>query len=125
MRQVNALYRIFDADDALLYVGITNNPYGRAMDHVRLRPWARRISYITFEHYDDRNELNAAEREAIAAEGPEFNVTYTRGNSGHVAIPEDEWVLEEYADPEPEVDVDRTSHQAAADVMAKLLNSGD
>ena len=116
-RKVNALYRIFDADDELLYVGITNNPRGRAMDHVRLKPWARRISYITFEHFRSRDELVAAERKAVAGECPTFNVAHNRGD-----ITNDDWEVEEYGPEPPCTDADRASFAAAADVMGKLLS---
>lgn len=124
MAEVNALYRIFDADDGLLYIGITNNPMGRMMGHLRSQRWARRISYITFEHFNNRAELEAAERKAIIAEGSEFNVTHSHGGYSQELADEIEsgYFIEEYG-PEDDTyaDVDRAAFKAAADVMGKLL----
>lgn len=117
-REVNALYRIFDADDELLYIGITNNPRSRMMDHVRTKGWARRIAYITFEHFSSRDELFATERQAVADEFPTFNVAHNRGDDAT----DDTWEIEEYGPELSCTDVDRTAFAGAAAVMGKLLS---
>jgi predicted GIY-YIG superfamily endonuclease len=80
---IHALYRAFDRNDVLLYVGITNNPRGRMHAHMRSQHWARHIKYITFEHFSTREKLKAAERSAISTEFPAYNRTYANPVEPH------------------------------------------
>lgn len=69
-----ALYRHYDADGCLLYVGITDALEIRTRAHGRRSVWrefAHRAEVIWF---DTRDEALAAEREAISTEQPLFNV---------------------------------------------------
>ena len=69
-----ALYRLFDADDRLLYIGITLDPAQRFREHRRTQPWwpdvARRV--VEWLPVAGR-EAEYCERAAIAAEGPMRN----------------------------------------------------
>lgn len=91
MNDTHVLYRIFDEDDALLYVGITNNPKGRILGHQSDKPWWPSVSTITLAHFPDREALEAAERVAVATEKPRFNVVLNEFTQawcraeGHVA----------------------------------------
>lgn len=64
-----AIYRIFDADDVLLYVGQTANTEVRFRDHRRQR-WCPPDARFVVTEYATRGEALAAEREAIATERP-------------------------------------------------------
>jgi hypothetical protein len=122
MAEIHALYRIFDADNELLYVGITNNPTGRMMDHLRSQWWAPRITQITFEHFGDRGELKTAERRAITTEGPVYNVAHAREWSQDIEDDTDAgWFIEEYGEAEPHTERERASLAAAAELMGDLL----
>jgi hypothetical protein len=68
------LYRFRDAGGALLYVGITRNPWARFAHHAKTKPWWREMATIQVEHYPDRESVQIAEAEAIRAEGPRYNV---------------------------------------------------
>lgn len=68
------LYRAFDADDQLLYVGVTGDLIERRRHHARDSHWAERAVRWTTENYDDWHAGLAAERQAIASEGPLHNV---------------------------------------------------
>lgn len=70
------VYRFFDADGALLYVGVTMSVLSRMMAHRRL-PWYREIATIKVEHHDTKELAFAAERAAIAAENPRYNLYET------------------------------------------------
>lgn len=70
------LYRHFDGSGQLLYVGISLSTIGRLAQHNRLSHWARDIATITIERYPTRAEAVQAERAAIAAERPKFNVQH-------------------------------------------------
>ncbi|TAL00365.1 MAG: GIY-YIG nuclease family protein [Rhodospirillaceae bacterium] len=73
--QWSCLYRHFDKDGALLYVGIAINPMMRYInDHRRFAHWFKDITRIEIEHFPTRKDAFAAERQAIAAEKPLHNV---------------------------------------------------
>jgi hypothetical protein len=68
-----ALYRHFDADGALLYVGISNDPGGRRSGHLRNSIWADFADRDEVQWFPDRASAQEAERAAIQAEAPLFN----------------------------------------------------
>lgn len=70
-----ALYRLFDADGQLLYVGITNNTHRRFERHRQTKNWWPRVHRRTIEWYDTLDEAAEAERDAIRREVPRFNVS--------------------------------------------------
>lgn len=74
------LYRFYDAEGTLLYVGITNNLRRRCEEH-RLKGWFPEI--VRVHVVPCRNVEQAAEMEelAIAAGGPRYNRA-RRGSTG-------------------------------------------
>jgi S-DNA-T family DNA segregation ATPase FtsK/SpoIIIE len=68
-----ALYRHFDAEGRLLYVGITNNYRRRSGEHEDSKPWWRLVASTTVERFPTRKEAEAAEKAAIKTEWPEKN----------------------------------------------------
>jgi hypothetical protein len=69
-----ALYRHFDADGVLLYVGISYDPYVRyTSGHEVFSAWSRFSSEFRVEWLPDREEARAAEVQAIKEEKPLFN----------------------------------------------------
>lgn len=68
-----AIYRCFDADDELLYVGIAFDPDARWEQHKTKSPWAKQVSMRTIEWLEDRKDAERAEREAIRFEEPRYN----------------------------------------------------
>lgn len=71
---MTALYRMFDADGRLLYVGITIDIVSRFRSHRSLKPWWPDIQTIQLEHFPDRLAARAAELKAITTEFPCYNV---------------------------------------------------
>lgn len=71
-----ALYRHFDADGALLYVGISLNSIQRTSQHSHGAHWFQRISRIVIEWHESRELAEAAERKAIGCELPAFNIVH-------------------------------------------------
>lgn len=67
------LYRYFDAEGRLLYVGITMSPKGRHRLHDLRSPHVKYATHISFEWYPDRETARDAELDAIRSEGPVFN----------------------------------------------------
>lgn len=76
-----ALYRFYDHAGVLLYIGITANVGSRFKQHGREKPWWADVHSITLEHYDSREAVLEAERAAIVAEQPRYNVVYNRGHA--------------------------------------------
>ena len=68
------LYRLYDAADALLYVGITGNLEVRFATHASLKPWWPEVGRRTVELYATRTSAAEAELEAIGLERPLHNV---------------------------------------------------
>lgn len=68
-----ALYRWFDWDDRLLYVGITRDMAARQESHAKASSWGRFAARCVVERYPNRECVEYAEREAIQAERPFFN----------------------------------------------------
>lgn len=73
----HVLYRFFDKDDALLYVGITNSPHRRFNNHRSDKYWFKHVVRSTMEHFATRTELEAAEVRAIHEEKPRYNLAHS------------------------------------------------
>lgn len=68
------LYRFFDADDRLLYVGITSRGPSRWSEHRANRPWWHAVVRSTMTHYPTRAAAVIAEMHAIQTEHPLHNI---------------------------------------------------
>lgn len=68
-----ALYRLFDAQGTLLYVGITDDLRTRMRAHPLDKPWWPEVARKTVAWYDTREDADRAETLAIAAERPKYN----------------------------------------------------
>ncbi|MFF4275203.1 GIY-YIG nuclease family protein [Streptomyces sp. NPDC001536] len=67
-----ALYRLYGAE-GLLYVGITICPLTRIRTHLREQPWGSLVIAIRIDYPEDPE---AAERRAVRAEHPRYNVVF-------------------------------------------------
>lgn len=70
----HVLYRFFSDSGDLLYVGITNNPGQRIKQHENGQSWWAQVVSAKMEHFSSREELAAAELQAIRTENPRYNV---------------------------------------------------
>lgn len=68
------LYRAYDDRDRLLYVGISDGEFIRLAQHSASAPWTVHAVRILLERYTLRADAEDAERRAIAAEDPVWNV---------------------------------------------------
>lgn len=70
-----ALYRLFDAEERLLYVGITKELNARFAAHRDLKPWWSTVTRRAIEWFDARELAARAEVEAIRTEMPLYNMS--------------------------------------------------
>jgi excisionase family DNA binding protein len=68
------LYRHFDADGALLYVGVSLSAIARLCQHRAESGWFGRITTVTLQWFPNRSQALAAETAAIRSEHPLHNV---------------------------------------------------
>jgi predicted GIY-YIG superfamily endonuclease len=71
------LYRMWDEQGQLLYVGITLNLVSRFRDHEVSKAWWGEVATITLAAFQDRESVESAEREAIINENPRYNIMHT------------------------------------------------
>lgn len=72
------LYRLFDAQQQLLYVGISMRAWARLHEHADSKHWWPDVKSITTEHFSTRRDVSEAERAAIAIENPRYNVAHSK-----------------------------------------------
>jgi excisionase family DNA binding protein len=72
------LYRHFDAEGNLLYVGVSLSAMNRLAQHKDASVWFPRIATVKIKPFPSREKALAAEREAITAEKPLHNVVHAR-----------------------------------------------
>lgn len=72
-----ALYRLFDADGALLYIGISGDLKARFARHAAVKSWWPHVARKTVEWHLTRAEAAEAELKAITAEHPQHNIAGT------------------------------------------------
>jgi hypothetical protein len=68
------LYRHFDVDGNLLYVGISLSAVHRLSQHKEHSHWAGQIKRVEVESFDTREEALIAETLAIQSENPKHNL---------------------------------------------------
>lgn len=71
--QKTTLYRYFDSEGQLLYVGITKNPLDRQSHHAANQLWWQEVNSATFEHFQQRSFALIQEQFVIGTELPKYN----------------------------------------------------
>ena len=126
-----AVYRIRDEDGVLIYIGMTNNPAFRWNSHQMIQPWWGEVHSVTFEWHETRDEAAAAEKAAIFAEQPKYNVTYIKPSSGrkwrqHPDITPVDWEnsdLEPRDDDENLLNLEGVAERIAVNSTTTALNA--
>lgn len=74
-----AVYRIFDAEGVSLYVGCSDDPWGRCRRHSRRSDlYGRQIASVSVTYHESQEAALATEREEIARLQPELNIRSLR-----------------------------------------------
>ncbi len=78
MDTLGELYRCFDAEGQLLYIGISNNTMRRLAEHKAkgMAPWRSAVTTVTIERHPVA-DIKYLERQAILAEKPRHNIHLT------------------------------------------------
>ena len=77
-----ALYRLYDANDVLLYLGISFDPDVRWTQHQSDKHWAHQVVRRTVEWYPNRIAALAAEEAATAVEKPLHDSSWRKTKIG-------------------------------------------
>lgn len=102
-----ALYRLYDTDDELLYLGVSFNPDARWEQHRNEKHWAHLVVRKAVEWYPTRPAALVAEAEATAVEKPLHDSSWRKTQAGD----KPEWL-----DPE--------GRQAVVDGLAAEIERG-
>lgn len=73
------VYLLFDINDDLLYVGITDRGPVRLAEHYRHKPWFPQVCRVEFERYESRDASEAREKYLIQERAPQHNIQHNRG----------------------------------------------
>jgi excinuclease UvrABC nuclease subunit len=68
-----SLYRHYDADGRLLYIGIALSAVARLQQHAKAH-WSQSIARVEIKHYESVERARRAEAWAIGMELPLFNI---------------------------------------------------
>ena len=74
-----SVYEFFDANDELLYVGVTNGLPHRLGQHDADKPWWTAVVRVEVEHYETRADALDRERTLIQSLRPLHNVQHSLG----------------------------------------------
>jgi len=74
------LYRFYDEDNRLLYIGISSSFYSRANQHSKNSNWFESASKVLLQHYKTREAVLEAEKLAIKQERPIHNKIHSLTN---------------------------------------------
>jgi hypothetical protein len=72
------LYRHFDKNGQLLYVGVSLSTVVRLSQHREYSKWYDQIANVTIQNYNTREEALEAETQAIKNENPKYNIKKTK-----------------------------------------------
>lgn len=81
-----AVYRLFDIDGRLLYVGISNNPHARWRSHAHTKPWWGDVVTREIEWHPTREGAEQAETHLVGALRPKWNTAPGMPRRGLPAI---------------------------------------
>lgn len=73
----NILYRHYDENGTLLYIGVSTSFFERLSQHKCHSTWFNQIQTMTLERFSTKVEMLKAEKKAIKKEKPVHNVHYS------------------------------------------------
>jgi predicted GIY-YIG superfamily endonuclease len=85
------VYRLFDNEGRLIYVGCTHDPEARIAMHRNKAWWAPQIDRIKIKVFPNRQAAIEAEAKAIQEENPRWNINHRSYGQPH-------WTKDTYVD---------------------------
>jgi hypothetical protein len=80
------VYRLFNADRELIYIGCTHDVEARINAHRVSAWWYPQVHFSSVEDFSDRTTAHAAEMKAIFTENPKWNIRHrSLGTTGWTA----------------------------------------
>ena len=79
-KEITQLYRHYDINNNLLYVGISDCSKRRFEEHLKNSSWSKLSAKMNVDYYPTRNHALDAERKAIKTEMPIWNKTHNNKN---------------------------------------------
>ena len=95
----NIIYKFYNNNNELLYVGITNNMKIRLVKHKQDKEWFEEISRIIISNKLNRNEAHIYEIYYIANENPKYNIDFIYG--GKINFTLNELFFKDYVPSKP------------------------
>jgi len=77
-KTTHILYRMWDAKEELIYIGISRSAMVRLSQHQQTKEWAAEVHNITLEYFDSRELCKLAETKAIKSEKPKYNIVHNQ-----------------------------------------------
>jgi predicted GIY-YIG superfamily endonuclease len=74
------LYRLFDSEGRLIYIGVSDSVWRRVKEHERDQAWGPDIAQVRRQRYPGRAAVLAAEKRAIQIEKPVHNIVHNAGD---------------------------------------------
>ena len=108
------VYKFYNINNELLYIGITNDIKIRLKQHKQKKKWYKEIDKIYISNMMTRNEAHIYEIYYIANEIPKYNIDYSNG--GKVNITLGDLIFKEY--------IKGKRRKINIDVVLELYNSG-
>lgn len=109
------VYRCYDANDALLYVGCSVAPVVRVRGHIETAWWGSEVERVRHTVFPSRDKALEIERRAIYTERPRCNV---RGR-WYKRDPRTDWTEQDYRDYRTAII--RTSNGRIGDLATRRL----
>lgn len=95
------LYRFLDANDRLLYIGISLNAVQRAVNHRNQKNWWNDVNRMDIEHLNcqTRDQAEAIEAAAIIAERPLHNIEHNSAVHAVIRDARITWLCDHCGEP--------------------------
>ena len=77
---MHTLYELYDKNDNLIYIGISDHFPRRLNEHFKTKHWYKQIATIRLFYFNSRGELEQEEKERIENNLPLFNRMYNSDN---------------------------------------------
>ncbi len=68
------VYKMYDIEDVVLYVGVSGRLYDRMRTHFYEKPWITEVARVEVEHVPNEERARRRERELIETEYPVHNI---------------------------------------------------